>query len=113
MKKNSCAPILLGLWLVAGLAGSNPAADDEPVMFASGPSRNMISDEKDLPAEWDLKSGKNIKWVAELGSQTYAGPIYHDGKIYVGTNNEKGYDPRLQGDRGNVMAFDAETGELL
>ena len=36
------------------------------------------------PATWDLKSGKNIKWVAELGSQAYAGPILKDGRVFVG-----------------------------
>ncbi len=83
------------------------------VMFGGDASRNFVSDETDLPTEWDLDSGKNIKWVAELGSQTYAGPIYYDGKIFVGTNNEAKKNSKLQGDRGNIMAFDAETGEFL
>ena len=83
------------------------------VMFGGDASRNFVSDEKGLPGEWDLKSGKNIKWVADLGSQTYAGPIYYDGMIFVGTNNEGLKNPEHKGDRGNIMAFDAETGEFL
>ena len=31
--------------------------------------RNMVSPLKGLPTTWDVKTGKNIKWVAELGSQ--------------------------------------------
>ena len=89
------------------------AGKSDLIMFGGDASRNFVSDEKGLPGEWDLKSGKNIKWVADLGSQTYAGPIYYDGKIFVGTNNEGMKNPEFKGDRGNIMAFDATTGEFL
>jgi outer membrane protein assembly factor BamB len=86
---------------------------DEIVMFGSGPSRNMVSNEQNVPDDWDVKSGKNILWSMELGSQTYAGPVVYGNKVFVGTNNERMYNPKLKGDRGNVMAFDIESGELL
>jgi outer membrane protein assembly factor BamB len=90
------------------------AADDvERAMFGNSLSRNMVSDEKGLPTEWDPETGLNVKWVAELGSQTYAGPVVAGGKVFVGTNNQREYNPKLKGDRGNVMAFDAATGKLL
>ena len=106
---------LLGvaLILVAGFAFAADKSKSDLIMFGGDASRNFVSDETGLPEKWDLKSGKNIKWVAELGSQTYAGPIYYDGKTFVGTNNEAGKNPDLGGDRGNIMAFDAETGEFL
>ena len=88
----------------------NPGA----VMFGDGPKRNMINlTEKGLPSEWDVRSGKNIKWRQPLGSQTYAGPIIHEGKVFVGTNNEGLRNPKLTQDRGNIMAFDEKTGEFL
>jgi outer membrane protein assembly factor BamB len=89
------------------------AEDVERAMFGNTPSRNMVSDEEGLPTEWDPETGLNVKWVAELGSQSYAGPVVAGGKVFVGTNNQREYNPKLKGDRGNVIAFDAETGKLL
>jgi hypothetical protein len=43
-------------------------------MWGGTPSRNMVSPMKGLPTQWDIKSGKNVKWVAELGSQSYGNP---------------------------------------
>jgi len=82
-------------------------------MFGNTAERNMISAEKGVPTKFDPDSGLNIKWSMPLGSQSYAGPIVHDGKVFVGTNNELEINPKFKGDRGNIMAFDAETGEFL
>jgi len=101
--------------LLVLLATTLWAADKklEVAMFGGTPSRNMISDEKGLPTKWDPDTGENVKWVAELGSQTYAGPVVAAGKVYVGTNNQREYNPKLKGDRGNVMAFGVDDGELI
>ena len=77
----------------------------ETAMWGFTPSRNLVSDEKNLPEKWDAKTGLNIKWTATLGSQTYAGPILIGGKIFVGTNNQGRRNPKLTGDRGVMMAF--------
>ena len=45
-------------------------AKDWP-MWGGTPARNMVSPMTGAPTEWDVKSGKNVKWVAELGSQSY------------------------------------------
>jgi outer membrane protein assembly factor BamB len=111
MKSNIRIMITVGT-LLCGLLPAF-AADVERAMFGGTPSRNMVSSEKDLPTKWDPETGLNIKWVAELGSQTYAGPVYAGGKVFVGTNNQREYNPKLKGDRGNVMAFGAEAGDLL
>ena len=108
MRKNSVWLILGGILLVAGTV---PVA--EVAMYGNTPSHNMVSDEKDLPTKFDAETGLNILWSAELGSQSYAGPVVADGRVYVGTNNERLYNPELKGDRGNVMAFDIETGKLI
>ena len=55
--------------------------------------------------EWDPKSGKNIKWVARLGSQTYGNPVVAGGKVFVGTNNGGGWIKRYP--------FDHDLGVLL
>ena len=102
--------ILMILLLMATLPLFAEKAD--VAQFGNSPSRNMVSAEEGLPTKWDPKSGLNMKWVAELGSQTYAGPIVYDGKVYVGTNNQRIYNAKLDGDRGNVMAFDEKDGQL-
>ena len=109
--KNAFWVIVAILFLLASLSLAGDKTD--LIMFGGDASRNFVSNETGLPTKWDLETGKNIKWVADLGSQTYAGPIYYDGKIFVGTNNEAGKNPDLKGDRGNIMAFDAKTGEFL
>lgn len=85
----------------------------ETAMWGFTPSRNLVSDEKDLPEKWDAKTGLNIKWTATLGSQTYAGPILIGGKVFVGTNNQGRRNPKLTGDRGVIMAFRESDGEFL
>ena len=87
-------------------------ASDWP-MWGGTPSRNMVSDAKGLPTTWDIKTGKNVKWVAELGSQSYGNPTVANGVVLVGTNNEAMRDPKQGGDRGVVMAFNEETGEFM
>ena len=100
--------------LVAALAaGWVAAAEREVAMFGNTPSRNMVSAEKGLPTKFDAKSGLNVRWVAELGTQSYAGPVVAGGKVFVGSNNQRRYDPELDGDRGNLLAFDAATGKFL
>jgi len=88
-----------------------PAA--ETAMWAGSPSRNQVSAEKNLPTQWDPASGQNIKWTVPLGSQTYAGPLLMDDKIFVGTNNQSERNPKHKGDRGIVMAFNAADGHFL
>ena len=73
----------------------------------------MVSDATGLPTEWDVKTGKNIKWVASLGSQSYGNPVVAGGVVLVGTNNEAMRDPKQPGDRGVLMAFRESTGEFM
>jgi outer membrane protein assembly factor BamB len=88
-------------------------AEVERAMFGNTFVRNMVSAEKGLPSEWDVKTGKNVKWWADVGSQAYAGPVTLGGKVFVGTNNEGRRNPKLERDRGVVMAFDAKNGDFL
>jgi len=50
-------------------------------MWGGTPDRNMVSNMKGLPTEWDIKTKKNVKWVAKLGSQAYGNPVVADGKV--------------------------------
>jgi outer membrane protein assembly factor BamB len=84
-------------------------------LWAGSPSRNNTPDGKNIPTEWDIKTGKNIRWRMPLGSQTYGNPVIANGKVYVGTNNAHGYIKRFPGsvDLGCLLAFDEKTGEFL
>lgn len=101
-------PLLLAL----ALATSSIAADWPH--WGGGLGRNMINSvEKDLPASWDIQSGTSIKWVVKLGSLTYGTPIVADGRVYVGTNNEGQLDPKVTGDKGNIVVVAEKDGTLL
>lgn len=102
------------LALILGIVVAIPTAlsADWP-MWGGTPDRNMVSPMKGLPTEWDLKTGKNVKWVAELGSQSYGNPVVAEGVVLIGTNNEAQRDAKQGGDRGVLMAFREADGELL
>jgi outer membrane protein assembly factor BamB len=105
--------LLLACCLVfLAASASDPGTGDWP-MWGGTPDRNMVSNMKGLPIEWDVKTKKNIKWVAQLGSQSYGNPVVAGGMVFVGTNNEALRDPKQPGDRGVLMAFKEDTGEFL
>src|ERR687894_1551687 len=54
-------------------SASDPGTGEWP-MWGGTPDRNMVSKAKGMPTSWDVKTKKNVKWVAELGSQNY-GPV--------------------------------------
>jgi len=76
-------------------------------------SRNSVSKMQGLPTEWDIHTGKNVKWEASLGSISYTSPVVSGGMVFVGTNNAGLRDPRQDGDRGVLMAFREADGEFL
>ncbi len=82
-------------------------------MWGGTPDRNLVSAMKNLPTSWDIKAKKNIKWVAELGSQAYGNPVVANGVVLVGTNNESMKDPAIKGDKGVLMAFKESDGSFL
>jgi outer membrane protein assembly factor BamB len=104
-----------GVVTAALSAAASPSADTkgEWPMWGGTPDRNMVSPIKGLPSTWDVKTGKNVKWVAALGSQTYGNPVVAGGVVLVGTNNELERDPQQKGDRGVLMAFRESDGEFL
>ena len=40
-----------------------------------------IDSATNIPTEWDVKTGTNIKWRVKLGSQTYCTPVVANGTI--------------------------------
>jgi len=102
---------LLRLFLIPTLfCGQLSAADH--LQWGQKYSRNMVSAEVSLPDSFDPATGKNIKWVVPLGTESYATPVVARGKVLIGTNNERPRDPRHKGDRGVLMCLDEKDGSL-
>ncbi len=97
------------LWLSSSFLS---VAADQP-QWGQAWSRNMISSERGLPESFDPKSGRNVEWSVEIGTETHSTPVISGGKVYIGTNNGHPRDAQQQGDRGVLMCFDEATGRFL
>ncbi len=104
-------------------AGAPKGGKHDWSMFGGTVARNMANPVvTGLPTEWstDEDSPKNIKWVADLGSKAYGGPIVAAGHVLIGTNNQNprdkaDIDPKTKRPRdlGILMCFDEPSGHFL
>jgi outer membrane protein assembly factor BamB len=83
--------------------------------WAGSTLRNNVTDEADIPTDWDVTQGKNVRWSMPLGSETYGNPVVANGKVYVGTNNGAGYVKRYPSeiDLGVLLCFNEQDGKFL
>ncbi|CAM2065060.1 PQQ-binding-like beta-propeller repeat protein [Sulfidibacter corallicola] len=101
------------LCLLVAVIGTAAPAADWPV-WGGELHRNMVNHtEKGMPTKLAAKDNPELKWVAQLGSQSYGNPVISDGKIFVGTNNQAELDPKIKGDKGVIMAFRESDGAFL
>jgi outer membrane protein assembly factor BamB len=79
------------------------------------PERNNTPVDAKVPTSWNVEDGTNILWSSELGSESYGNPVVANGKVYVGTNNGKGYLTRYPTnvDLGVLVCFDEKDGKFL
>ena len=103
--------LLIPTLIFSMIINSAVYAGDQP-QWGQKYSRNMISDETGLPESFDPETGINIKWIAELGTQTYSTPVVANGRVLIGTNNDIPRDPRHKGDRGVLLCLDEKDGSL-
>ena len=114
--------ILAGAMLAT--AGLLAQAADQP-QWGQALTRNMVSAEQGLPAKFEVgyrgafsgevspSASSNIKWVAQLGTQTYGTPVVAEGRVLVGTNNDTPRDERIKYDAGVLMCFSEQSGAFL
>lgn len=102
--------VALGLSLL--LAAQPLRAADQP-QWGERFTRNMVSGETNLPATFDPATGRNVKWVADLGTESHATPVIAGGRVLIGVNNGQPRDPRHATDRGVVMCFNEADGKFL
>jgi len=110
MNRKLLAGLVAALASLLVLWAADPNAGGDWPMWGGTPDRNMVSSMKGVPTTWDVKTKKNVKWVAELGSQSYGNPVVAGGLVFVGTNNETVKDPAIKGDKGVLMAFRESDG---
>ena len=115
MKTRAGAVVSLLLAVAFGSFGASAAYSADWPMFGRTATRNPVVPVGDGPTEWNVDSGKNIKWSAKLGSQTYGTPVVAGGQIYVGTNNGAGYLERYPDrvDLGCLLCFRESDGKFL
>src|SRR5262245_21610838 len=117
--------VLLGPAVLLPAAPAPKVAPAWP-MFGGSPARNLVcGTARNLPDAFYLESGKNVLWVAQLGSRTYTQPVVVGDRVLIGTNNEYPRNPRDRGaptadepdgpltDKGVLMCFRASDGKFL
>lgn len=113
-------------WLARQNVASGVGPNDW-AQWAGSRLRNNTPEATGIPSDWEIGqfdrdsgewiagSGRNIKWVARLGSQSYGNPVVANGQVYVGTNNGAGwlerYPPTV--DLGCLLAFRESDGKFL
>lgn len=108
-------PIRSGLpsGLLALLLCPSALRGEDSPQWGQAWSRNQVSFETGLPSSFDPATGDNVRWVAELGTEAHSTPVVADGRVYIGTNNNRPRDPKHRGDRGVLMCFGEADGRLL
>ena len=101
------------VWGVLVGALSSLAQGADQLQWGQAWSRNMVSAERNLPEAFDPRTGRNVKWVANLGTETHSTPVVARGRVYIGTNNGEPRDPRHQGDGRVLLCVDERDGRLL
>ncbi|MGO8747468.1 MAG: hypothetical protein ACLQNE_15900 [Thermoguttaceae bacterium] len=106
-----CAGVLLSAGAGAVSANDWPEWCGQPSRNMAAKSEQRLPDSADCTAEndagdMDLRSTKNVKWVAKLGHLTTGSPVVSRGKVFLGTLWEDGKDACF-------LCLDEETGRLL
>jgi outer membrane protein assembly factor BamB len=118
------ALVVLGIGLLGCAADDKEKGSQEEggrgscPMYGGTIQRNMVNTtDKNIPDTWNVgeekKDWKNVKWVIDLGSKAYGGPVIAGGKIFIGTNNDNPRDPKIRGDKGVMMCFRESDGKFL
>lgn len=88
----------------ASLCGSASLADVWPGF--RGPNGSSVG-KTAPPTKWDLESGENVAWTADLAGRGVSGPIVAGGRVFVTASSGPTED------RLHVFAFDAGSGKQL
>lgn len=98
--------LLVGLGLCSLLAAPS-AAQNWPSF--RGPFARGVSDNQDLPADWDVKTGRNVRWAAAVPGQGHSSPVVWGDRVFV-TSVVRENPPKIAlGDTGGISLADDKT----
>jgi outer membrane protein assembly factor BamB len=91
-----------------------------------GPAAKGVADDQGLPADWDVKAGRNVRWTAEVPGVGHSSPIVWGDRVFVTTAVPAEPPTIVLGDRGGIdlasdkppiswrlLCFDARDGKRL
>jgi outer membrane protein assembly factor BamB len=85
------------------------AADEGPLPFWFEPGRKRPDG-----SGIDMHTTKNVKWVAQLGTENYSSPVIAAGRVLIGTNDMLVDDsPHKPSGGGLLLCLDEATGKVL
>jgi outer membrane protein assembly factor BamB len=94
--------LLTGLLFTSSLCTGTARSEDWP--WFRGPSRQGISQEKDVPAQWSATS--NIRWKAPIPGEGWSSPIVLSDRLFVTTALDGGSS-------FHMICLDRPTGKVI
>lgn len=111
---SSSSPRWLVAFVVFALAVASSHAADWPQY--RGPQASGVNTSKPLPTEWNIATGKNVRWQTPLPGLAHASPIISGDRIYVATVvglSDKELKVGLYGDIASVSETGSNQWRLL
>src|SRR5262245_8471511 len=115
-----------------------PAAAASVLLFSSivayaqewpsfrGPGARGVADGQGLPADWDVKSGKNVRWKAAVPGVGHSSPVVWGDRVFLTTAVPAEPGALVLGDKGGIdlaadkppiswrlVCLDASDGKLV
>lgn len=122
MTSNRFSPT--SLCLLALLAAAPVVAQNWPSF--RGPHARGVADDQSLPTSWNVESGENLLWRADLPGLAHSSPVVWGERIFVTTAVAKDLPALKLGDSGGIdsaadrtrftwkaLALDARSGRVL
>ena len=112
--------------LVVALATATRDSSAQDWPSFRGPGATGVADGQNLPGDWDVKGGRNVRWKAEVPGVGHSSPIVWGDRVFV-TTAVPAEDPKLVlGEKGGIdlasdkppiswrlLCFDAKDGKKL
>ncbi len=89
------AALLLGGALTPGLAAQNWPS-------FRGPGASGIADGQELPATWDVASGRNVRWRTPIPGLGHSSPVVWGDRVYVTTSVADAIPDLALGETGGI-----------
>jgi outer membrane protein assembly factor BamB len=99
-------PFLVQLFVAIGLSGVMALDASGSWPSFRGPFARGVADNQNLPVEWDVRSGRNIRWKAAVPGQGHSSPVVWGDRVYV-TSVVRENAPKIAlGDTGGISLAD-------